>query len=98
MRALDHRLKPAGMLGFCAIMTFLITGCDHAEPGIEVRTVQVPVPQPCLPLDQIPPEPAQVGSQLNGNAAHDLSIVAASALELRAWGQEMASALKACAG
>ena len=98
MARFDHHLKPAGILGFCAIMAVLITGCDHAEPGIEVRTVQVPVPQPCLPLDQIPSEPAQVGSQLNGNAAHDLSIVAASALELRAWGQEMVTALKACAG
>ena len=31
-----------------------------SEPGIEVRTVEVPVPQPCLPADQIPSEPPTV--------------------------------------
>lgn len=75
-----------------------LTACTEQPGGIEVRTVEVPVPQPCLPADQIPDEPATVASQLNGVAAHDLAIVAASALELRAWGQEMAAALKACVG
>lgn len=75
-----------------------LTACQTTEPGIEVRTVEVPVPQPCLPADQIPAEPPQVGSLLNGVAAHDLSLVAESALLLRAWGQEMYSALVACAG
>lgn len=75
------------------------SACQSTAPGgIEVRTVEVPVPQPCLPLSEIPAEPETVSHLLNGMAAHDLSIVAASALELRAWGQEMAAALRACAG
>jgi hypothetical protein len=64
---------------------------------VQVRTVHVPVPQPCLPADQIPEEPPRVASELTGNAALDLPIVAASALVLRAWGQEMRAALVACA-
>ena len=75
----------------------LLSACNHTRPGIEVQTVEVPVPQPCLPADSVPPEPPQVGDQLTGNAASDLLIVAASALELRAWGITMQAALKACA-
>lgn len=77
----------------------LLTACKTAEPGgIEVRLVPTPVPQPCLPADQIPAEPASVAAQLTGVAVVDLAIVAASALDLRAWGQEMHSALRVCAG
>lgn len=85
-------------LGLNLLAALSLTACTTDSPGIEVRTVEVPVPQPCLAADQIPAEPATVGHMLNGNAAHDLSIVAAAALDLRAWGQEMASALRACAG
>ena len=51
-----------------------LAACSHDQPGIEVRTVQVPTPVACLARDQIPAEPPQVGSQLNGNAAHDMSL------------------------
>lgn len=75
----------------------MLAACQHTEPGVEVRTVQVPVPQPCLPADEIPAEPPTVAERLNGQAAHDLAIVAESALNLRAWGREMHGALVACA-
>lgn len=75
----------------------LLSACNHPQPGIQVQTVEVPVPQPCLAAEDIPPEPPQVGEQLTGNAASDLLIVAASALELRAWGITMRAALLACA-
>lgn len=81
-----------------ALIALALAGCHHTEKGVEVRLVPTPVPQPCLPLDQMPPEPVKVAKDLTGNAAHDLAIVAASALDLRAWGQQMAAALKACAG
>lgn len=74
-----------------------VAACNHPQPGIQVQTVEVPVPQPCLAKEDIPPEPPQVGDQLTGNAASDLLIVAASALDLRAWGITMQAALKACA-
>lgn len=75
----------------------VLASCNHTRPGIEVQTVEVPFPVPCLPADSIPPEPPQVGDQLTGNAASDLLIVAASALELRAAVITMRAALLACA-
>lgn len=75
----------------------MLVACSHNEPGIEVRTVEVPVPGPCVPHDQIPAEPATVGDRLTGDPVLDLPTVAASALALRAWGREMEAALIACA-
>lgn len=80
-----------------ALAALLVAGCHHTQPGVKIQRVEVPVPQPCLPADQIPAEPPRVADQLTGNAAVDLPIVAASALLLRAWGRELAAAHRACA-
>jgi len=77
--------------------SMLLGGCRSSTPGVEIRTVQVSQPQPCLPPEKIPDEPARVAGTLTGDAETDLSIITASALLLRAWGQEMHSALVACA-
>lgn len=90
-------MKPATAATLIAGLVTL-TACQHTEPGIEIREVRVPVPQPCLPADQIPAEPETVGHRLSGNAVVDLPIVAASALRLRAWGRELHAAHVACAG
>lgn len=80
------------------IFALLVSGCAApSQPGIVVRTVLVPTPVACVPLAQIPAEPVTVASTLTGSAAHDLAIVAASALDLRAWGRELHRALVACA-
>lgn len=75
----------------------LLSACTTTQPAVEIRTVRVPSPVPCLPKDRIPAEPDTVADQLTGNAAADLPIVAASALLLRAWGREMRAALVSCA-
>jgi hypothetical protein len=85
-------LSVAGSVAIC----LCCTACATDQPGIEVRTVEVPVPQPCLAADEIPAEPPTVSHLLTGNAAADLAIVSASALALRAWGQELATAHRAC--
>jgi len=87
----------ARLIAMVGAASAVLASCNHPQPGISVRTVEVPVPQPCLKSEDIPPEPAQVGDQLTGNAASDLLIVAASALELRAAVITMRSALMACA-
>lgn len=66
-----------------------LAACSHTEPGIEVRTVSVPTPVPCVDPALIPVEPDEVGDQLTGNAVRDLGIIAPSALELRKWGREL---------
>lgn len=74
----------------------MLAACSHNEPGIRIQRVEVPVPSPCVPRDQIPAEPATVGDRLTGDPVLDLPTVAASALALRAWGREMEAALIAC--
>lgn len=83
---------------FASAISLALTACAHNEPGIVVRTVEVPTPVPCLAADQVPAEPETVASRLTGDPAHDLPIIAASALRLRAWGRTMHGALVACAG
>lgn len=87
----------ARLLAMVGAASAVLASCNHPQPGVRVEFVEVPLPQPCLKSEDIPPEPAQVADQLTGKAASDLVIVAASALELRAWGITMHSALKACA-
>ena len=65
---------------------FALTACQTTPPiGIEVREVEVPTPVACITRDQLPAEPPRVGPTLTGNAVVDLTIVAASALELPWW-------------
>lgn len=80
-----------------ALSALSLAACSTVSPGIEIRRVEVPVPTPCLPRDKVPSEPQRVGDKLTGNAAADLQIVSASALQLREWGQTMHGALIACA-
>src|SRR5688572_9512007 len=60
----------------------IAAGCSATAtpPAVELRTIEirVPVPQPCLSAEQIPAEPPRIASQLNGDARHDLDLVAAS--------------------
>lgn len=90
MRVVKLSLTTAGALTLAA--------CSHSAPGIEVRTVEVPVAVPCLPAEQIPTEPPLVGDRLTGDPAADIAVIAPSALLLRDWGRQMHAALTACAG
>ena len=73
-----------GIKAYAVALMLALTGCATDQQGI--RTVLVPSPTPvaCVDPAQVPAEPPQVGSQLTGDAVHDLGIVAPSALELRA--------------
>lgn len=71
------------------LLTLPAAMCETAQPGIEVRTVEVPTPVPCVEESAVPAEPPQVGDQLTGDAVHDLGIIAPSALELRRWGRSL---------
>ena len=81
----------------CLLLALLLAGCAH-KPPVEIREVSVPTPVTCVDPNAIPAEPARVARRLTGNAQRDLAIVAASAQDLRAWGQEMRSLLEQCVG
>lgn len=79
------------------LLTLPAAMCEGPQPGIEVRTVQVPVPVPCMDKADIPAEPATVGERLTGDKAKDFDILAPSALQLRAWGRKLHAAMTECA-
>jgi len=78
---------------FCAALA----GCAH-KPEVEIREVPVPTPVTCVDPARIPPEPPRVAHLFNGNARHDLTILADNAKDLRAWGEEMRALLEMCVG
>ena len=77
------------------LLSVVLAGCAH-EPKVEIREVPVPTPVACVDPQAIPAEPPRVADMFNGNARHDLVIVADSAQDLRAWGQELRALLDHC--
>ena len=78
-------------------LTVLLAGCAHTPPPApEIREVLVPTPVSCVNPADIPPEPPTVGQRFNGDAKHDLQILAPSARALREWGQGLRTLLDRC--
>ena len=74
-----------------------LAGCKTmADPVVEVREVEVPTPVACIDPAEIPAEPPTIGQRFNGDAKHDLAILAPNAQALRKWGQEMRALLEQC--
>jgi hypothetical protein len=83
----------------CAIIALVALSACATTPGpVEVRTVtvNVPVATSCVHASDIPAVPAKIGDQLNGDSVHDLDLVAASAIRLRATLDIALSLLGAC--
>ena len=78
------------------LLAALVGGCAHKQE-VEIREVPVPTPVACVEPGQIPAEPPRVSQRFNGNARHDLQILAENAQDLRAWGQELHTLLEGCA-
>jgi hypothetical protein len=79
-----------------AALVLALAGCKTvAEPPL-VQHVFVPTPVQCVDPDEIPPEPPTVGPRFNGDARHDLAILAPSAQAVRKWGQDMRALLDRC--
>ena len=92
----DSRQRPLGRIATLALM---LGGCaglqHHAEPAVAAPP---PAPEPlaCVDPAQIPAEPPMVGSRFNGDAKHDLQVLAPNARALREWGQQLQTLLQAC--
>lgn len=83
------------------LVALLLGACakpDVPPPAVEVRIqeVKVPVATRCVDPSSVPSEPAKVGGRLNGQAAHDLDLTAASAILLRQWGRELRALIQPC--
>jgi hypothetical protein len=76
-----------------------LAGCETIPaPPVEVPVEPPPPPEPvaCVDPEQIPAEPPTVASRFNGDARHDLEILAPSARALRQWGQDLRALLEGC--
>lgn len=82
------------------LLPLLLAGCATTQPAVEIREVEVPTPVPCLTAEQYAElagrMPPQVRALLNGNAGHDLPIIAGSALDLRAYAGDLLGVLLEC--
>ena len=86
------------MRAFLLVSILVLAGCKTPEAQVQVQHVIVPAPVKCVDPTQIPKEPPRVSSQFNGDAKHDLEVLAPSAQALRQWGQEMRDLLESCVG
>ena len=82
------------------ILALALSGCGApppphvAPPPIVVE--KVPVATACIKKEDVPSVLPKVGSQLTGEAPHDLDIVAASAIHLRTALTKALALLGAC--
>lgn len=81
-------------------LALLLGACNHTQPGIEVRTVEVPTPVACVSAEQLETaESTQPTGDLalTGDANKDLPIVAARGLDWKAYALDMLAIVKGCA-
>lgn len=80
---------PAHKVGIFGLAYISLAGCAHVQT-MYVQTY-------CLAHDQqLPAEPPRVKSDLTGDAAKDVGILAGSAIRLRAWGEGLDRVLEGC--
>jgi len=82
------------------VLTLLLGGCAaFQKPAPVVAAPPPPASEAvaCVDPAQIPAEPAMVGQRFNGDAKHDLQVLAPNAKALRDWGQQLRALLDACA-
>jgi hypothetical protein len=81
------------------LAALLLGGCAalHGPPKAAVAPPPPPVRVACVDAGEIPAEPPMVGTKFNGDAKHDLQVLAPNAVALRQWGQELRTLLEKCA-
>lgn len=78
-------------------LILLLGGCAALQKHDDVAALPPPpAPTPCVQASQIPAEPPMVGSKFNGDAKHDLQVLAPNALALRDWGEALQTLLLGC--
>ena len=80
------------------LMLLLLGGCAalQKQPPATAAPPKTVVAA-CIDASQIPPEPPMVGARFNGDAKHDLQVLAPNAKALREWGEQMRAMLTGCA-
>jgi hypothetical protein len=87
-------LHPSGR-GAVRVALAILTAASLAACAAGPRVIERPTPVPCVTGD-VPDEPRHVQGDLTGDSGRDIGIIAASALELRAWGRSLLGIVEAC--
>lgn len=77
-------------------LALLLGGCAATQEHPAAAALP-PTPVACVQASDIPAEPPMVGARFNGDAKHDLQVLAPNAKALRDWGQQLRTMLEACA-
>ena len=85
-------------LAGAAALAVLLAGCAQTQAHPLASRPAPAAQTACVDAGQIPAEPPMVGARFNGDARHDLQVLAPNAKALRDWGQTMHAMLEACAG
>lgn len=80
-----------------AALALLLAGCAQTQAHPLAARPAPAAQTACVDAGQIPAEPPMVGARFNGDARHDLQVLAPNAKALRDWGQTMHAMLEACA-
>ena len=82
-----------------APLALLLAGCAHKEPGVDVRTVEVPVlrVEKCVAGKDIPKVPAALPKRPK-NVSNALDLAVAKVLEYQRYAAKADAVLKGCAG
>ena len=82
-----------------AFSLLALSACTSPQPGIEVRTVEVPVETmiPCLDAADIPQMPERADTAAETDARNLLALVTPELLEWRQYGREALAAMERCA-
>lgn len=90
-----QRQRPVRLI---VALTLLLGGCaSWQKPAPAAAALPAPEPVACVDPGQIPAEPPMVGQRFNGDAKHDLQVLAPNAKALRDWGQQLRTLLEGCA-
>lgn len=97
MRNTQVHSKRQRTLGAAVALALLLGGCAALQPHPRpAETPPAAEPAACVTESQIPAEPPMVGQKFNGDAKHDLQVLAPNAKALRDWGQQLRTLLEGC--
>lgn len=82
-----------------ALIPVLLTACSTVKPGIEVRTVEVPVihTQRCIDPANVPQRPAKLQTPRPPDARRALDLAVAKVMQWERYGGEAHVLLNGCA-
>lgn len=83
-----------------AASALALAGCASSQPGIDVRTVEVPVVrvEKCIAAEDVPETPPWLGRRKSRDARVLADILLARVFEWQVYGKKVEAVMKGCTG